>query len=179
MTKISFKVQGSWKEITEKFLTHELSTELVGDLKDGHLGIQDESFDSYAKVEFYQDRSIAVTTAWSGFKYWFYKDEYSDTTVVEYDGAYRALFEQCLMPQFEAIWEGATVRSSLDHHDLTIEEYVALQDRLYDFRHQYGTIETHRRPRCFQGLDVPVLEPKEIPINTGPKRRKKNTDYNL
>jgi hypothetical protein len=171
MTNISFRVKGSFKKITEKFLTHELATKLVGDLKDGHIGIQDESFDSYAKVEFYQDRSIAVTTAWSGFKYWFYKDEYSDTTVVEYYGAYRALFEQCLMPQFDPIWEGATVRSSLDHHDLTIEEYIALQDRLYDFRHQYGTIETHRRPRCFQGLDVPVLEPKEIPVNTNRKKR--------
>jgi len=172
MTKISFRVKGSWEETTQKFLQHELASELVGDLKDGRMSIVDEDFDSSAIVEFYEDRSIHVTTAWSGFKYYFYKDQHSsESTILEYDGAYRALFEQCLMPQFEAIWEGATVKSSLDHHYLSIEEYVALQDRLYDFRHQYGTIETHRRPRCFQGLDVPVLEPKEIPVNTNRKKR--------
>lgn len=99
--------------------------------------IRDPNFNSEATVEIY-DKELSIKTAWSSYTYRLFV---VDRTVwCEYNGAYRGLLEQQLLPTItpkESLLDSEVLDSSLYGHERhTLRKYAEDNVKLKKFRRE-------------------------------------------
>ena len=113
--RIHFEIREKLPEIIEEILNCERWTTLVKEDISGRklVVIRDPNYNSEATVEFYA-REITIKTAWSNYTYRLFV--LGDNVWCEYNGAYRGLLEQNLLPTItprEGLLESEVLDSSL------------------------------------------------------------------
>lgn len=95
--RIHFEIREKLPEIIEEILNCERWTTLVKEDISGRklVVIRDPNYNSEATVEIYA-REITIKTAWSNYTYRLFV--LGDNVWCEYNGAYRGLLEQNLLP---------------------------------------------------------------------------------
>lgn len=121
------------------------------------LELADLDFDSWATVNFWGEyyeglgftniKTIQITTAWSGFSYEI--EEYEGGTYVKYEGAYKGLLEQALLPTLTPVDVlSAQVKSSISPAK-TLKEYAQDRVKFMEFKKSIGgDVGYHLHPRC-------------------------------
>lgn len=115
--------------------------------------LMDKDFFSFAKCFVINEKfassvqTIVITTAWSEFSYKI--TTCADGVFVTYEGAYRGLLSQNLLPKLTPVdLMSAKVKSSLNNYD-TLSEYVVVQEKLHSFKKEEGfQVNVHVHPRC-------------------------------
>ena len=113
--RIHFEIREKLPEIIEEILNCERWTTLVKEDISGRklVVIRDPNYNSEATVEIYA-REITIKTAWSNYTYRLFV--LGDNVWCEYNGAYRGLLEQNLLPTItprEGLLESEVLDSSL------------------------------------------------------------------
>lgn len=131
-------------------------------LKKGWI-ISDQDFDSTALVELMEDGSIKIETAMSGFIYHI-MDLPTGGAQVVYEGAYRGLLEQFLLPKMTPKFSAIdTVRTSAGKY-MTLACYQAEKGGHYRIKYE-GIIPDYKR---FQDMPVQEIIDKGLYYSYGP-----------
>ena len=124
--RIHFEIREKLPEIIEEILNCERWTTLVKEDISGRklVVIRDPNYNSEATVEIYA-REITIKTAWSNYTYRLFV--LGDNVWCEYNGAYRGLLEQNLLPTItprEGLLESEVLDSSLYGSERTLMKIV-------------------------------------------------------
>lgn len=137
--RIQFEIKESLSEIIDEILN---SKRWFTVIKEDILGrklvlIRDQNFDSEASIEIYA-REIDIKTAWSNYTYRLFV--MGDHVWCEYNGAYRGLLEQKLLPTItpkEGLLDSDVLDSSLyGHEKRKLREYAEDNVKLKKFRRE-------------------------------------------
>lgn len=137
--RIHFEIKEKLPEIIEEILRND---KWISSVKEDISGrklvvIRDPSFDSEATVEIYT-REITIKTAWSNYTYRLFV--LGENVWCEYNGAYRGLLEQKLLPTItpkESLLESEVLDSSLYGHERKkLREYAEDNLKLKKFRRE-------------------------------------------
>lgn len=137
--RIHFEIKEKLPEIIEEILKNDKWVSLVKEDISGRklVVIRDPSFDSEATIEIYA-REITIKTAWSNYTYRLFV--LGDNVWCEYNGAYRGLLEQKLLPTItpkESLLESVVLDSSLyGHEKKKLREYAEDNLKLKKFRRE-------------------------------------------
>ena len=137
--RIHFEIREKLPEIIEEILNCERWTTLVKEDISGRklVVIRDPSYNSEATVEIYA-REITIKTAWSNYTYRLFV--LGDNVWCEYNGAYRGLLEQNLLPTItprEGLLESEVLDSSLyGSEKRKLREYAEDNLKLKKFRRE-------------------------------------------
>ena len=125
--RIQFEIKENLSEIVDEILNSEKWIAVVKEDISGRklVAIRDQNFDSEASVEIYA-REITIKTAWSNYTYRLFV--MGDNIWCEYNGAYRGLLEQKLLPTItpkEGLLNSEVLDSSLyGHEKRKLREYA-------------------------------------------------------
>ncbi len=137
--RIQFEIREKLPEIIEEILHSDRWTTFV---KEEIVGkklviIRDHSYASEATIEIYS-REISIKTAWSNYTYRVFM--LGDEVWCEYNGAYRGLLEQQLLPTItprEGLLESEVLNSSLyGQEKKKLREYAEDNLKLKKFRRE-------------------------------------------
>ena len=137
--RIHFEIREKLPEIIEEILNCERWTTLVKEEISGRklVVIRDPNYNSEAIVEIYA-REITIKTAWSNYTYRLFV--LGDNVWCEYNGAYRGLLEQNLLPTItprEGLLESEVLDSSLyGSEKRKLREYAEDNLKLKKFRRE-------------------------------------------
>lgn len=137
--RIHFEIREKLPEIIEEILNCERWTTLVKEDISGRklVVIRDPNNNSEATVEIYA-REITIKTAWSNYTYRLFV--LGDNVWCEYNGAYRGLLEQNLLPTItprEGLLESEVLDSSLyGSEKRKLREYAEDNLKLKKFRRE-------------------------------------------
>lgn len=137
--RIHFEIREKLPEIIEEILNCERWTTLVKEDISGRklVVIRDPNYNSEATVEIYT-REITIKTAWSNYTYRLFV--LGDNVWCEYNGAYRGLLEQNLLPTItprEGLLESEVLDSSLyGSEKRKLREYAEDNLKLKKFRRE-------------------------------------------
>mgnify|MGYP000663267456 FL=1 len=137
--RIHFEIREKLPEIIEEILNCERWTTLVKEDISGRklVVIRDPNYNSEAIVEIYA-REITIKTAWSNYTYRLFV--LGDNVWCEYNGAYRGLLEQNLLPTItprEGLLESEVLDSSLyGSEKRKLREYAEDNLKLKKFRRE-------------------------------------------
>ena len=137
--RIHFEIREKLPEIIEEILNCERWTTLVKEDISGRklVVIRDQNYNSEATVEIYA-REITIKTAWSNYTYRLFV--LGDNVWCEYNGAYRGLLEQNLLPTItprEGLLESEVLDSSLyGSEKRKLREYAEDNLKLKKFRRE-------------------------------------------
>lgn len=137
--RIHFEIREKLPEIIEEILNCERWTTLVKEDISGRklVVIRDPYYNSEATVEIYA-REITIKTAWSNYTYRLFV--LGDNVWCEYNGAYRGLLEQNLLPTItprEGLLESEVLDSSLyGSEKRKLREYAEDNLKLKKFRRE-------------------------------------------
>ena len=137
--RIHFEIREKLPEIIEEILNCERWTTLVKEDISGRklVVIRDPKYNSEATVEIYA-REITIKTAWSNYTYRLFV--LGDNVWCEYNGAYRGLLEQNLLPTItprEGLLESEVLDSSLyGSEKRKLREYAEDNLKLKKFRRE-------------------------------------------
>ncbi len=137
--RIHFEIREKLPEIIEEILNCERWTTLVKEDISGRklVVIRDPNYNSEATVEIYV-REITIKTAWSNYTYRLFV--LGDNVWCEYNGAYRGLLEQNLLPTItprEGLLESEVLDSSLyGSEKRKLREYAEDNLKLKKFRRE-------------------------------------------
>lgn len=137
--RIHFEIREKLPEIIEEILNCERWTTLVKEDISGRklVVICDPNYNSEATVEIYA-REITIKTAWSNYTYRLFV--LGDNVWCEYNGAYRGLLEQNLLPTItprEGLLESEVLDSSLyGSEKRKLREYAEDNLKLKKFRRE-------------------------------------------
>ena len=137
--RIHFEIREKLPEIIEEILNCERWTTLVKEDISGRklVVIRDPNYNSEAIVEIYA-REITIKTAWSNYTYRLFV--LGDNVWCEYNGAYRGLLEQNLLPTItprEGLLESDVFDSSLyGSEKRKLREYAEDNLKLKKFRRE-------------------------------------------
>ena len=137
--RIHFEIREKLPEIIEEILNCERWTTLVKEDISGRklVVIRDPNHNSEATVEIYA-REITIKTAWSNYTYRLFV--LGDNVWCEYNGAYRGLLEQNLLPTItprEGLLESEVLDSSLyGSEKRKLREYAEDNLKLKKFRRE-------------------------------------------
>ncbi len=137
--RIQFEIKEKLSEIVDEILNSERWTTVVKEDISGRKSvvIRDRSYDSEASIEIYA-REINIKTAWSSYTYRIFVT--GDNVWCEYNGAYRGLLEQKLLPVItpkESLLESEVLDSSLyGHEKRKLREYAEDNVKLKQFRRE-------------------------------------------
>ena len=137
--RIHFEIREKLPEIIEEILNCERWTTLVKEDISGRklVVIRDPNYNSEAAVEIYA-REITIKTAWSNYTYRLFV--LGDNVWCEYNGAYRGLLEQNLLPTItprEGLLESEVLDSSLyGSEKRKLREYAEDNLKLKKFRRE-------------------------------------------
>ncbi|MEL5895955.1 hypothetical protein AAE250_20970 [Bacteroides sp. GD17] len=137
--RIQFEIKENLSEIVDEILNSEKWIAVVKEDISGRklVAIRDQNFDSEASVEIYA-REITIKTAWSNYTYRLFV--MGDNIWCEYNGAYRGLLEQKLLPTItpkEGLLNSEVLDSSLyGHEKRKLREYAEDNVKLKKFRRE-------------------------------------------
>lgn len=137
--RIHFEIKEKLPEIIEEILNNEKWISSVNEDISGRklVVIRDPNFNSEAAVEIYE-REITIKTAWSNYTYRLFV--LGDNVWCEYNGAYRGLLEQNLLPTItpkEGLLESEVLGSSLYGNERKkLREYAEDNLKLKKFRRE-------------------------------------------
>ncbi len=137
--RIHFEIKEKLPEIIEEILHSERWSTLVKEDISGRklVVIRDPSYASEATVEIYA-REITIKTAWSNYTYRLFV--LGNNIWCEYNGAYRGLLEQNLLPSItpkESLLESEVLSSSLyGQEKRKLREYAEDNLKLKKFRRE-------------------------------------------
>ena len=137
--RIQFEIKEKLPEIIEEILHSERWSTLVKEDISGRklVVIRDPSYASEATVEIYA-REITIKTAWSNYTYRLFV--LGSNVWCEYNGAYRGLLEQNLLPSItpkEGLLESEVLSSSLyGQEKRKLREYAEDNLKLKKFRRE-------------------------------------------
>lgn len=137
--RIQFEIKENLSEIVDEILNSEKWIAVVKEDISGRklVAIRDQNFDSEASVEIYA-REITIKTAWSNYTYRLFV--MGDNIWCEYNGAYRGLLEQKLLPTItpkEGLLNSEVLDSSLyGHEERKLREYAEDNVKLKKFRRE-------------------------------------------
>lgn len=137
--RIHFEIREKLPEIIEEILNCERWTTLVKEDISGRklVVIRDPNYNSETTVEIYA-REITIKTAWSNYTYRLFV--LGDNVWCEYNGAYRGLLEQNLLPTItprEGLLESEVLDSSLyGSEKRKLREYAEDNLKLKKFRRE-------------------------------------------
>lgn len=125
--RIQFEIKEKLPDIIGEILNSEKWMTLIKEDISGRklVVIRDQAFDSEATVEIYS-REVTIKTAWSRYTYRLFV--LGDCVWCEYNGAYRGLLEQKLLPSItpkESLLDSEVLDSSLyGHEKKKLREYA-------------------------------------------------------
>lgn len=137
--RMHFEIRERLYEIVEEILNSERWNTLVKEDISGRKSavIRDPNYNSEATVEIY-DREIIIKTAWSNYTYRLFA--LGNEVWCEYNGAYRGLLEQNLLPTItpkESLLESEVLDSSLYGSERRkLREYAEDNLKLKKFRRE-------------------------------------------
>lgn len=137
--RIQFEIKENLSEITNEILNGENWVTVVKEDIAGRklVVIRDRNYDSQATIEIY-DREVSIKTAWSSYSYRLFMVD--DRVWCEYNGAYRGLLEQKLLPTItpkESLLDSEVLDSSLYGSERRkLREYAEDNVKLKQFRRQ-------------------------------------------
>lgn len=137
--RIQFEIKERLSEIVNEILNSERWTTVIKEDISGRKSvvIRDRSYDSEASIEIYA-REINIKTAWSSYSYRIFV--MGDNVWCEYNGAYRGLLEQKLLPTItpkESLLDSEVLDSSLyGHEKRKLREYAEDNVKLKKFRRE-------------------------------------------
>lgn len=135
--RIVFEIKEKLPEIIEEIMNSPKWTTTIREKLQGRttVAIRDEAYGSEAVIEIYE-KEIEIRTAWSKYVYRIYM--VNNVVWCEYNGAYRGLLEQVLLPTItpkENLLDSEVIESSLygrEHKKL--REYAEDNLKLKQFR---------------------------------------------
>lgn len=137
--RIQFEIKENLSEIINEILNSERWVTIVKEDISGRklVVIRDQNYDSEATVEIYA-REISIKTAWSSYTYRLFV--MGDRVWCEYNGAYRGLLEQKLLPTVtpkESLLNSEVLDSSLyGHEKRKLRDYAEDNVKLKKFRRE-------------------------------------------
>lgn len=137
--RIQFEIKENLSEIINEILNSERWVTIVKEDISGRklVVIRDQNYDSEATVEIYA-REINIKTAWSSYTYRLFV--MGDRVWCEYNGAYRGLLEQKLLPTVtpkESLLNSEVLDSSLyGHEKRKLRDYAEDNVKLKKFRRE-------------------------------------------
>lgn len=137
--RIQFEIRENLPEIIEEIMNSPKWQTSVKEEISGRttVVIRDQAYDSEATVEIYA-KEIDIRTAWS--KYYYRIFIINDVVWCEYNGAYRGLLEQILLPTItprESLLESEVTESSLYGNERkTLRKYAEDNLKLKQFRRE-------------------------------------------
>ena len=138
--RIQFEIKENLSDIVNEILKCERWTTFIKEDISGRklVVIRDQSYDSEASIEIYA-REVDIKTAWSNYTYRLFVTD--NNVWCEYNGAYRGLLEQKLLPTItpkESLLDSEVLDSSLyGHEKKKLREYAEDNVRLKQFRRQH------------------------------------------
>lgn len=137
--RIQFEIKEKLSDIVDEILQCDRWTTVIKEELSGRkvVVIRDRDYDSEASVEIYA-REINIKTAWSSYTYRLFT--IGDCVWCEYNGAYRGLLEQKLLPSItpkESLLDSEVLDSSLyGREKKKLREYAEDNVKLKQFRRQ-------------------------------------------
>ncbi len=137
--RIQFEIKENLSEIVHEILNSERWVTVVKEDLSGRklVVIRDRNYDSEASVEIYTSE-IAIKTAWSSYTYRLFM--MGNNVWCEYNGAYRGLLEQKLLPSItpkESLLDSEVLDSSLYGSERRkLREYAEDNVKLKKFRRE-------------------------------------------
>lgn len=137
--RIQFEIRERLSEVINEILNSERWTTIVKEDISGRKSvvIRDRSYDSEASIEIYA-REVNIKTAWSSYSYRLFV--IGDNVWCEYNGAYRGLLEQKLLPTItpkESLLNSEVLDSSLyGREKRKLREYAEDNMKLKQFRRE-------------------------------------------
>ncbi len=138
--RIQFEINENLSDIVNEILKCERWTTVIKEEISGRklVVIRDQSYASEASVEIYA-REVNIKTAWSSYTYRLFT--VGDSVWCEYNGAYRGLLEQKLLPSItpkESLLDSEVLDSSLyaGHEKKKLREYAEDNVKLKQSRRQ-------------------------------------------
>lgn len=138
--RIQFEIRERLPEVINEILNSERWTTIVKEDISGRKSvvIRDRSYDSEASIEIYA-REVNIKTAWSSYSYRLFV--VGDNVWCEYNGAYRGLLEQKLLPTItpkESLLDSEVLDSSLyGREKRRLREYAEDNMKLKQFRREH------------------------------------------
>ncbi len=121
---ITFKITETVAQLIEQMKAEVMAYDWITTSRPTVFGLSDQDFDSVAYVEIMPDESIIIQTAMSGFTYHITTLATGGSKVI-YEGAYKGLLEQCLLPRMTAEFTAIdTVKTSTGKY-MTLACYQA------------------------------------------------------
>lgn len=137
--RIQFEIKENLSDIVHEILDSERWITIVKEDISGRKSvvIRDRNYDSEAAIEIY-DREVDIKTAWSRYCYRLFV--IGDSVWCEYNGAYRGLLEQQLLPTItpkESLLDSEVLDSSLYGNERKkLREYAEDNMKLKQFRRE-------------------------------------------
>lgn len=137
--RIQFEIKENLSDIIHEILDSERWITIVKEDISGRKSvvIRDRNYDSEAAIEIY-DREVDIKTAWS--RYYYRLFIIGDSVWCEYNGAYRGLLEQQLLPTItpkESLLDSEVLDSSLyGNEKKKLREYAEDNMKLKQFRRE-------------------------------------------
>lgn len=137
--RIQFEIREKLSEVISEILNSERWATIVKEDISGRKSvvIRDRSYDSEASIEIYA-REVSIKTAWSSYSYRLFV--VGDNVWCEYNGAYRGLLEQQLLPTItpkESLLDSEVLDSSLyGREKRKLREYAEDNMKLKKFRRE-------------------------------------------
>lgn len=137
--RIQFEIKENLSDIIHEILDSERWITIVKEDISGRKSvvIRDRNYDSEAAIEIY-DREVDIKTAWSRYCYRLFV--IGDNVWCEYNGAYRGLLEQQLLPTItpkESLLDSEVLDSSLYGNERKkLREYAEDNMKLKQFRRE-------------------------------------------
>lgn len=137
--RIQFEIKEKLPELIEEIMSSPKWQTSVKEELSGRttVVIRDQEYGSEATIEIY-DKSIEIKTAWSKYTYRIFVT--NDIVWCEYNGAYRGLLEQVLLPTItpkESLLDSDVTESSLyGNEHKKLREYAEDNLKLKQFRRQ-------------------------------------------
>lgn len=138
--RIAFEIKERLTDIVEEIMHSSKWQVTVKEAISGRttVVISDPGYGSSATIEIYE-KSVDIRTAWSGYKYRIFQT--NGQVWCEYEGAYRGLLEQVLLPTLtpkESLLKSNVTESSLyGQEQKTLREYAEDNLKLKQFRRQH------------------------------------------
>ena len=138
--RIVFEIKEKLSDIANEILqSPRWNTEITEQISGKTVAIiRDKEYDSQATAEIYE-HSISIKTAWSKYTYYIY--ERDGKTWCEYNGAYRGLLEQKLLPTIEpreSLLDSEVLESTLYKRERkSLREYAIENEKHKKERQEY------------------------------------------
>jgi len=172
--KLKFRIEENFEEILKKVTKLDCGIVVDGTIekteRKNHFHIQDEYFNSHSVLVF-DEKSIGILTAWSGFKYEI--SQKKGITYCAYEGAFMGLLEQNLMLKITPAFTGEEMVESTDGVT-SLKKYVVERRKQCLEKELVNPKGFHPTPHCLKDL-FPLTEEDKVVTRFKCKKQKVTT----